>query len=66
MKRKNKIILGVIAILLVLLSALIGLWLLSDVGEAYAFGTQFVFRFFLIITPAFVILTIINLLKKDK
>lgn len=66
MKRKNKIIFGAIAIILVFISAFIGFFLLSDVGETYSFATRFVLRFPLTFTPVFTILAILNLLKNDK
>ncbi|WP_195985989.1 hypothetical protein [Clostridium sp. D33t1_170424_F3] len=64
MKRKNKIIFGVITILFALISAGIGLWLLS--AAEYAFTVRFVMGFFLMFTPVITALAIINLLKKDR
>ena len=66
MKRKNKIVFGIVTIILVMISACIGFWLLGDRGETYSFTVRFVLRFFLIATPVFTMLAVINLLKKDK
>lgn len=65
MKRKNKIIIGIVTIIFAMISACIGFWLLGGKREAYSFTVRFVLRFFLMVTPVFTILAVINLLKRD-
>lgn len=66
MKRKSKIIFGIVTILFAMISAGISFWLLSDIGETYTFMVRFIFRFFLMVAPIFTTLAVINLLKEDK
>lgn len=63
MKRKTKIIIGIVDIILVFISTVIGLWLLNN--EIYSFMFRFLLGFFCMFATTFTILTVINLLKKD-
>ena len=64
MGRKGKVAFGITTVILAFISSAIGLWLLSEVN--YDFSTRFIMRFFLIFTPVFTILSVINFLKKGQ
>lgn len=61
MSRKGKIVFGIITIILVCISSVIGL---AFIPEDIKY--EIVFRFFCIFAPCMTILCVINLLKEDK